>query len=397
MDLSYSPEEEAFRERVRKFLRENLPPGWGSPGFRPPEGTSQLQFLKDWQHQLYDAGFLGMAWPKEFGGQGASQLEMAIFNEEMARQRAPQPLNTLGLSMAGPTIITHGTDAQKKRFLQKILNCEEIWCQGFSEPNAGSDVASLRTRAELSGDEFIVNGQKVWTTLAQVADWCMLLVRTDPEAPKHRGLSYLLVDMKLPGITVKPLRQMTGEAEFNEMFFEDVHVPRENLLGGLNEGWRVAMTTLTNERGTFALGSVARFRNTFDEIVGLARTLQKDGAPATKDPVVRQSLAQFYIDLEMMKYTAYRTFSKILKGGNPGPEGSISKLVWSELNQRMHEFVMALEGPASQLTRGSKYAVESGRWQHGFLRSRGNTIEAGTSEIQRNIIAERVLGMPKSR
>ncbi len=397
MDLSFSPEEEAFRERVRKFLRDHLPEGWSEPDFHLPAETDRLQFLKDWQHKLYDHGFLGLAWPKEFGGQGASQVEMAIFNEEMARHRAPAPLNALGLSMAGPTIITHGTDAQKKRYLQKILNCDEIWCQGFSEPNAGSDVASLKTRAELKGDEFIVNGQKVWTTLAHISDWCMLLVRTDPEAPKHRGLSYLLVDMKSPGITVKPLRQMTGEAEFNEMFFEDVSVPRENLLGGLNEGWRVAMTTLMNERGTFALSSVTRFRMTFDEIVDLSRSTTRNGVTANQDPLVRQRLAQFYIDLEMMKYTAYRTFSKILKGGNPGPEGSISKLCWSELNQRMHEFVMELEGPASQLMKGSPHAVEGGRWQHGFLRSRANTIEAGTSEIQRNIIAERVLGLPKAR
>jgi alkylation response protein AidB-like acyl-CoA dehydrogenase len=397
MDLSFSPEEERFRERVRSFLRENLPKGWSEPGFSLPSDMDRIEFLKDWQRRLYDEGLLGLAWPREYGGQGASQVEMAIFNEEMARHRAPAPLNALGLSMAGPTIITHGTEEQKKRYLKNILSCEEIWCQGFSEPNAGSDVAALRTRAELKGDYFIVNGQKVWTTLAHIADWCMLLVRTDAEAPKHRGLSYLLVDMKTPGITVKPLRQMTGEAEFNEMFFEDVKVPRENLLGGLNEGWRVAMTTLMNERGTFALANVTRFRITFDEMVELAKSIARNGAPATKDPTVRQQLAQFYVDLEMMKYTAYRTFSKILKGGNPGPEGSISKIAWSELNQRMHEFVMALEGPASVLVKGSPHAVEGGRWQAGFLRSRANTIEAGTSEIQRNIIAERVLGLPKSR
>ena len=397
MDLSDSPEQAAFRQQARQWLARNLPQGIVERGFSLPTDKRTLEPLRDWQRHLHEAGFLGINWPVEYGGHGKTVVEAAIFNDELARVRAPGPLNLLGLWMAGPTILEHGTEAQKKRFVRKILSCEEIWCQGFSESDCGSDVGALKTRAELKGDEFIVNGAKVWTSLAHVADWCMLLVRTDPAAPKHRGISYLLVDMKTPGITVRPLKQMTGEQEFNEMFFEDVHVPRENLLGGLNEGWRVAMTTLTNERGTFALGSVARFRNTFDEIVGLARTLQKDGAPATKDPAVRQSLAQFYIDLEMMKYTAYRTFSKILKGGNPGPEGSISKLVWSELNQRMHEFVMALEGPASQLTRGSKYAVESGRWQHGFLRSRGNTIEAGTSEIQRNIIAERVLGMPKSR
>ncbi len=397
MDLTYTPEQERFRQSVRTFLRENLPEGWGKAGFRRPAGMSQFDFLKGWQQKLYQNGLLGMAWPREYGGQGASQIEMAIFNEEMALHRAPSPLNALGLSMAGPTIITHGTDEQKRRFLRKILTCEEIWCQGFSEPGSGSDMASLRTHGELRGDEFIVNGQKVWTSLAHIADWCMLVVRTDPVAPKHRGLSYLLVDMKSAGITVKPLRQMTGESEFNEMFFEDVHVPRQNLLGGLNEGWRVAMTTLMNERGTYALASVARFQITFDEIVELSRSTLRNGVSANRDPMVRQHLAQFFIDLAMMKYTAYRTFSKILKGGNPGPEGSISKIVWSELNQRMHEFVMSIEGPASQLVRGSPHAVESGRWQHGFLRSRANTIEGGTSEIQRNIIAERVLGLPRSR
>jgi alkylation response protein AidB-like acyl-CoA dehydrogenase len=396
MDLSFSSAEERFRERVQQFLRENLPSGWGKGGGRPAS-MSQVEFLKDWQRRLYDNGFLGMAWPKEYGGQGASQVDMAIFNEEVARFRAPGPLNVLGLSMAGPTIITHGTEEQKKRYLPKILNCEEIWCQGFSEPNAGSDLASLKTRAELKGDEFIVNGQKVWTTLGHIADMCMLLVRTDPDAPKHRGLSYLLVGMRTPGITVKPLRQITGEAEFNEMFFDDVHVARANLLGPLNEGWRVATTTLMNERGTSALATVMRYRIVFDEIVDLARSTIRNGRSATQDPMVRQQLAQFYVDLEMMRFTAYRTFSKILKGGNPGPEGSISKLAWSELNQRMMELVMELEGPASQLMRGSPYAVESGRWQHHFLRSRANTIEAGTSEIQRNIIAERVLGLPKAR
>jgi alkylation response protein AidB-like acyl-CoA dehydrogenase len=396
MDLSFTPEQEAFRARVQQFLHDNLPPGWGKAGFRPP-GMSMTEFLKDWQRRLYDNGFLGMAWPKEYGGQGASQVDMAIFNEEVARVRAPGPLNVLGISMAGPTIITYGSDYQKKRFLSKILDCDEIWCQGFSEPNSGSDVAAAKTRAELKGDEFIVNGQKVWTTLAHIADWCMLLVRTDPDAPKHRGLSYLLVDMKTPGVTVKPLRQMTGESEFNEVFFDDVHVPRENLLGGLNEGWRVATTTLMNERGTAALASVMRYRIVFDEIADLARNTIRNGEHSTRDPVVRQQLAQFYVELEMMRFNAYRTFSKILKGGNPGPEGSISKLAWSELNQRMQEFVMSLEGPASQLVKGSPHAVQSGRWQYHFLRSRANTIEAGTSEIQRNIIAERVLGLPKSR
>ena len=339
-------------------------------------------------------GFLGMSWPKEYGGQGASAIEMAIFNEEMAKVRAPSPLNVLGLSLAGPTIIAHGTPEQKSRHLSKILSADEVWCQGFSEPGSGSDLGSLRTRGELRGDEFIVNGQKVWTSLAHIADWCMLLVRTDSSAPKHRGLSYLLVDMKTPGVTVKPLRQMTGSSEFNELFFEDVRVPRHNLLGGLNNGWQVAMTTLANERGTMSLAMAARFFITYNEMLGMCRKLER---PVLKDPKVRQTLAQFYVDLQGLKYTLYRSFSQILRGGTPGPEGSVSKLTWSELNQRMHEFAMNVEGQASQLIGRSPYSVESGRWQYGYLRSRANTIEAGTSEIQRNIIAERVLGLPRAR
>ena len=393
MDLSYGPEEENFRTRVKEFLQDNLPKGWGTSDFGSI-GRDEVQFLRDWQRKLYANGFLGMSWPKEYGGQGASAIEMAIFNEEAAKVRAPSPLNVLGLSLAGPTIIAHGTPEQKSRHLAKILSCDEIWCQGFSEPGSGSDLGSLRTRGELRGDEFIVNGQKVWTSLAHIADWCMLLVRTDPSLPKHRGLSYLLVDMKSPGVTVKPLRQMTGSAEFNEMFFEDVHVHRTNLLGGLNNGWKVAMTTLANERGTMSLAMAARFFMTYNEMVNMCRNL---GRPVLKDPRVRQQLAQFFIDLQGLKYTLYRSFSQILRGGTPGPEGSVSKIAWSELNQRMHEFVVQVEGPASQLMGRQTYAVESGRWQYGYLRSRANTIEAGTSEIQRNIIAERVLGLPRAR
>ena len=397
MDFSFSPEEEHFRQELRTWLQQNLPAGWGTPGYKSHKGEGRLAFLRDWQRKMYDGGYVGLSWPKEYGGRGASMIELAIFNEEMAKVEAPGPLNVLGLSMAGPTIIVHGTEEQKKRFLQKILNCEEIWCQGFSEPGSGSDVASIRTKAELRGDEFIVNGQKVWTTLAHVADWCMLLVRTDPDAPKHRGISYILVDMKSPGITVRPLRQMTGEAEFNEIFFEDVRVPRANLVGELNNGWGVALTTLMNERGTASFGTQARFRILYENLVTLAKQTSVNGRHATKDPGVRQQLAQHLIDVEILKYNCYRNFTRLLRGGTPGPEGSILKLWWSELNQRMQETAMMLEGSYSQLVRESLWAVEGGRWQHHFMRSRANTIEAGTSEIQRNIIAERVLKMPKGR
>lgn len=397
MDFSFSAEEERFRQDLRAWLKNNLPAGWGTPAFKMPKGNDRLQFLRDWQRQMYEGGYLGLSWPQEYGGRGASMIELAIFNEEMARVEAPGPLNVLGLSMAGPTIIVHGSEEQKKRYLPKILNCDEIWCQGFSEPGSGSDVASIRTKAELQGDAFLVNGQKVWTSLAQMADWCMLLVRTDPNAPKHRGLSYILVDMHSPGITVRPLRQMTGESEFNEVFFEDVRVPRASLVGELNNGWGVALTTLMNERGTASFGTQARFRIIYDNLVALAKKATVNGRGATQDPQIRQQLAQHLIDVQILKYNCFRNFTRLLRGGTPGPEGSILKLWWSELNQRMEETAMTLQGPYSQLLRDSPWAVESGRWQYNFLRSRANTIEAGTSEIQRNIIAERVLHMPKGR
>jgi alkylation response protein AidB-like acyl-CoA dehydrogenase len=397
MDLSFTEREEQYRGRVREFLKHNLPEGWGTPGFELPKGEALVAMLREWQLRMLKHGFVAMAWPKEYGGQGASAVEMAIFNEECARVRAPGALNALAISQVGPTIIQHGTEAQKRRYLPAIVNAEEIWCQGFSEPNAGSDIASLRTRAELSGDHFIVNGQKIWTSYAQYAHWCYLLVRTDPNAPRHRGISYLLVDMKSPGITVKPLRQMHGGQDFNEVFFDNVQVPRENLLGALNDGWRVSMTTLANERGTSALSQYVRYEQIFNDLVQLARRSRRNGRPAMEDPVVRQELTRHYVDLQGFKYNCFRVFSAIINGGTPGAEGSILKLLWSELNQRMQETAMALQGTSSQLMPQSACAIENGRWQISFLRSRANTIEAGTSEIQRNIVSERVLGLPRSR
>ncbi len=395
MDFSYSAEEEAFRLRARQWLEANAPRDIADRGFGLPTDAASIAALKEWQRRLFEAGFLGLSWPVEYGGQGKTIIYSAIFNEEIARARAPSPLNLLGLSMAGPTILEHGTDEQKRRYLAGILSCEEIWCQGFSEPGSGSDLAALATRAELRGDEFIVNGAKVWTSLGQIADWCMLLVRTDAAAPKHRGLSYLLVDMHSPGITVRPLRQLTGEEEFNQLFFDEVRVPRANLLGPQGGGWGVALTTLMNERATLALSLVMRFRNTFDDLKALAERALAERTTPLSARVIRQALAQFHIDLEALKYLAYRNFSNLLRGGTPGPEGSIAKLMWSELNQRMNEFALAIQGPRAALDEGSSHAADGGRWQYGTLRARGNTIEEGTSEIQRNIIAERLLGMPR--
>jgi alkylation response protein AidB-like acyl-CoA dehydrogenase len=396
MDLRDNPEEAAFRQRVREFLRTNLPKGWRAFGIGMARSLAERDFLRDWQRRLNDAGLLGLEWPRELGGQGASAAEVAIYAEEAAACGAPQPLNVLGLSLAGPTIMAHGTPEQKRRYLPKILNCEEVWCQGFSEPGSGSDLASLRTRAELKGDHFVVNGQKVWTTYAHLADQCMLLARTDQNAPRHRGISFLLVDMKTPGVTVRPLRQMTGEAEFNETFFDNVVVPRANLLGPLNEGRRVAMTTLASERG--GAGGVAmgaRYFAALTAIVELSRHVKRGGKPAIGDAIVRQQLAQFYVDVCGLRYTAGRIATMLRHGTGSGVMSSIIKLSWSELNQRMQNFVMELQGPAHQMVAGSPYAVEDGRWQYEFLRSRANTIEAGTSEVQRGILAERLLGLPR--
>jgi alkylation response protein AidB-like acyl-CoA dehydrogenase len=396
MDFNFTPEEEAFREKVRTFLRTNLPENWGFANFEMPEELTGKKFLIQWHRKLYQNGFVGMSWPKQYGGQGATQVEQAILNEELARYRAPAPLGGIGLALAGPTIIVHGSEAQKQRYLQKILAGEEIWCQLFSEPNAGSDLAALRTRAEQHGDEFVINGQKIWTSGARSASFGILLARTDPAAPKHKGISYFVVDMKSPGITIKPLRQITGESHFNEVFMDDLRVPRENLIGKLNDGWHVANTTLANERGTGALALLVRFGTQYQEVVDLARSTHRNGRPAVEDPLVRQRLAEFYIDLQRLKYDVYRGFSAIIKGGTPGPEGSIQKVVWSELSQRMQEFALDLQGPAAQLTFREPHAMVRGYHQRMFLRSRADTIYAGTSEIQRNIIAQRVLGLPRT-
>jgi alkylation response protein AidB-like acyl-CoA dehydrogenase len=395
MDFGFSEEEERFRGRVRAFLDSNLPEGWGKEDARPADEATRIKVLREWQKKLFQNGFVGMAWPREYGGQGATQIEQAIFYEELARYRLPVSLNPVGVNLVGPTLITHGTEAQKKRFLHAILSGEHIWCQLFSEPNAGSDLAALRTRAELDGDEFVVNGQKIWSSFAHYADWGILLARTDPTAPKHRGITYLLLDMKSPGVNPRPLRQMPGSSEFCETFLDNVRIPRDNVVGKINEGWRVATTTLSNERGTTTLATMIRFQRTFDELVELARVTRRSGRPSTEDPIVRSRLAEFYVDLQKLRYSAFRAFSNVLRGGSPGAEGSTLKLHWSEFHQRMQEFAMELQGSNSQLTRDSQHAIRNGLWQYTFLWSRSDTIYAGTSEIQRNIIAQRVLGLPK--
>jgi alkylation response protein AidB-like acyl-CoA dehydrogenase len=397
MDFTLTPEQQSFRDEVRDWLERNLPRSWverlhgGSDIPRP----DAYEFLRQWQGKLNDAGFVGLTWPKESGGRGLTFMEEMILQQEMALAKAPPVLNILAVGMAGPTIIAYGTEEQKKRYPPKMLSCEEIWCQGYSEPNAGSDLAAVQTRAVRDGEYYVVNGQKVWTSLAHLADWMMLLARTDPDAPKHKGITYFLLDMKSPGVTVKPLKQITGDAEFNEVYFDNVRVHESQILGGVNNGWGVGLTTLMYERLALGFGIQVRLRIALDALVELARHTVKNGVPVTQDPVMRQKLAQMWIDTEVFKYTGARAITKLLKGELPGPEASTGKMMWVEGHQRLQELAMEIEGPFSQLTQGSPWAVAGGLWQHTFLRSRANSIEGGTTEIQRNIIGERVLGLPK--
>ena len=349
-----------------------------------------MERLRAWQKRMWEAGFVGMDWPPEFGGRGASVLEQLILYEEMARAEAPQFVNRGGLSMLGPTLMAYGTPAQQRRFLPPILTADEIWCQGFSEPNAGSDLANLQTRAELAGDHFVVNGQKVWTSMAHVADWCFALVRTDRGAPRHKGITFLLLDMASPGITVRPLRQLTGEAEFNEVFFENVRVPVANVVGRVNEGWGVAITTLAYERDLLTFIRHVSLRNALQRLIALAR---RTGSAA--DPVIRQEIAGLAIGEQCLRLNGYRSLTKILRGGAPGPEGSTAKLFWSQLDQALAEVATRILGPHSQLLEGTERAPDGGQWAFYELLAQASGIRAGTSEILRNILGERVLGLPK--
>ena len=393
MECRLTAEEERFRAKVADWLSRNLPAGWGTPAFRMPDSMEdEVSFGRNWQRKLYEGGWAGVSWPKEYGGRGASLIEQLIFCEEYARLRAPNLMSLgVGVPLVGPTLIHHGTDAQKLRFLPKILAGEDLWCQGFSEPNSGSDLASLNTRAEIRGDELIVNGQKIWTSYARFAEWCILLVRTDVDAPKHKGITYVLVDMKTPGITIRPLKEMTGHAWFNEVFFDDVRVPRENIVGEINRGWQISMTTLGHERSVGAPHT--RLMEDLRDVIEMAR--RRSPAGRVEDSVLRQTLAQHYIETQILRFSGYRAVTQVLRNGAPGPEGSVLKLFWSELDQRIHETAIEIQGPYSQLVRSCDRAIDDGRWQYELLWSRAASIYAGTSEVQRNIVAQRVLGLPR--
>ncbi|MGQ0823448.1 MAG: acyl-CoA dehydrogenase family protein [Actinomycetota bacterium] len=387
MDFTYPPDAVAFRAEFRAWLEANLPTdivgrGWAGGGVDPPT----IERLRAWNRTLADARYAAIAWPTEWGGRGASVMQQVVYAEEMHRADAPGTLNPLGLSNIAPAIVEHGTDAQKQTLLPRMLRGDDIWCQGFSEPDAGSDLASLRTSAVRDGDVWIVNGQKTWNTLGHLANWCELLVRTDPSAPKHKGITCLLVDMTLPGIEVRPLTTITGENEFNEIFFADVRVPVEATLGPPNEGWRVAMTTLAYERGTVAklhLGTRTKIARLIDD----ARATPIDGGRvATDDPVLRHKLARIYLEGELLKLISDRALSAEIHGRTMGPEGSIAKLLWSEAEQHLTEVASDVLGPDAL----------SGSWARDRVYSRALTIAGGTTQVNKNIIAQRILGLPRS-
>jgi alkylation response protein AidB-like acyl-CoA dehydrogenase len=378
VDLTPSAQEQAFRDQLRAWLAAN------HPGPEPEGDVAGFQFRREWQRRLHEDGWAGVSWPEEYGGRGATLVEQAIYNEELARAQAPSAANIIGLAMGGPTVIAHGTAEQKGRFLEPILSAEEIWCQGFSEPEAGSDLASLKTRAVRHGDEWVVTGQKVWTTLAHHAKWCMLVARTDPDAPRHQGLTYFLMDMEQDAVQVRPLRQITGEAEFNELFIEEARIPHANIIGGEGNGWAVAITTLMHERATLAFGLTIRVKITLAELLDEARE-----SGATVDPVIRDRLAQLYIESEVLRLNALRGLSAIMRTGVPGPEGSLGKWQWADVNQALTELAVEL--------RGARAVLDDDRWTYRFLRARANSIEGGTTEILKNIVAERVLGLPRMR
>ncbi len=387
MDFTYPPEAEAFRKELRVWLEASMPAfvGVGLGSGLTAEGDT-LERLHEWNRLLADARFAAISWPEEYGGRGAGTMEQVVFAEEMHRAGAPPTLNPLGLSNIAPAIIQFGTEEQKRHFLPAMLRGDDIWCQGFSEPEAGSDLASLKCSAVRDGDVFVVNGQKTWNTLGHMANWCELLVRTDPSAPKHKGISCLLVDMTLPGIEVRPLTTITGEQEFNEIFFTDARIPAEALLGPEHEGWRVAMTTLAYERGTVAnlhLSLRSKIRGLLDE--AKATVVDADGGTAAQDPVLRQKLAQVYLEGELLKLVSERAISGAIHGRDLGPESSIAKLVWSEAEQHVGEAAGDVLGTGSN----------AGKWGRDRVYMRALTIAGGTTQVNKNILAQRILGLPR--
>ncbi len=386
MNLAFTDEEEAFAAEIRAWLAGNLelPPVFESL-------DEEIAWGRSWQAKLARDRWVGIQWPVEYGGRGASAVDVAIFNMEYARSRALQPVNRVGLNLAGPTLLAHGTDEQKQRWLASILDASEIWCQLFSEPDAGSDLASLSTRATAVEGGWLLNGQKVWTSYAQYARWGICLARTDPDESKHKGISYLVVDMQADGIEIRPLVQITGEAEFNEVYFDDVFVPDDQLVGGLSQGWAVANTTLAHERGTaFPFKEQVVHEVYLDELFALAAAGQR-----LDEPEIADALAQSFVELRVLRLHNWRTLSRVSRGIEPGPESSWVKLAWSDMTQHLSDTALAVVGEPAPLWHDARDNPADGKWQRQWLWSKAASIAGGTSEIQRTIIGERILGLPR--
>jgi alkylation response protein AidB-like acyl-CoA dehydrogenase len=395
MDLNPSPAEEAFRAEFAAWLRANLPDEWKGRRLRGAADGAVLEARRSWERQLGSGGWLGVSWPQEFGGRGATAMEHVIYLEELFASGAPDPLNTLGLNLVGPTIIEVATDEQKRNYLAPMLRGEVVWCQGFSEPNAGSDLAGLQTRADRDGDEWVVNGQKIWSSGAQYSDWCALLARTDQDAPKHKGISFLLVDMKSAGITVRPIKQISGDAEFNEIYFDNVRVPHDQALGEVNGGWLVANRMLAYERGVITMEMIAGYQRHWDELRDFARATRRNGSALIDDASVRERLARCWVDVQLMRLVNLRLLTRYMRGLPPGAETSYMKLYWGKTEQGLSDLAMSLAGPDGLAMAGSPRAVYGGEWLRLYVMSRAASIYGGTEDIQRNIIAERVFGLPR--
>jgi alkylation response protein AidB-like acyl-CoA dehydrogenase len=397
MDLRYAEADEQFREELRAWLADSVPVEWRAPGYWFSLSTDEsFERRRDWEASKAAAGFSGIDWPVEFGGRGGTPAQKAIHDEELARAGAPITVNTLGLTFLAPTVMAIGSDAQKREIIGPLLRNEVIWCQGFSEPDAGSDLAAVRTRGVLDGDEYVVNGQKIWTSNALHADRMFGLVRTHPGERKHQGLSMLLIDLHAPGVEVRPLRQLSGSLDFGEVFFTDARVPATAVLGTPGDGWKVAMLLLSFERGSSAMGQYTAFRRELDGLIALARRTERDGRPAIEDPAVRQRIANAHIELETLRLHSLHVLTQVEQGRALGATSSLTKLQWSQTHQDLGDLFTEVTGLDHQLTGENADADPAARaLQRAFLWSRSETIWGGSSEIQRGIVAEQLLGLPR--
>jgi alkylation response protein AidB-like acyl-CoA dehydrogenase len=399
VDLSLSPSEEAFRQEIRSWFEQNLPPQWRESRLRSLPYDDAAAICLQWQKKLGAAGWLGLAWPREYGGRGATLMQQAIYMMEAHRADAPPTVDRAGLRLLGPTLMEVGTPQQKESFLGPLIRGETVWCQGFSETDAGSDLASLRCRAVLDGDHYTVDGHKIWSSNAHYANWCMLLARTNPDAPKHKGITMLAVEMNSPGVTVRPIRQISGqtggEHGFNEIFFENVSVPRDNVIGGVNNGWQVGMKAITYERGLFTLLVQIKFETVWEELREFARANRRGGRLLIDDPVLREQLAQLYSDIRMMRLTNLRYLTRYMRGVRPAEESSFMKLHWTATDQRLYDLAMAMGGARSLIMPQGPGSLYEGTWSSDYFHSRASTIYGGTQDIQRNLIAERIYGLPR--